>query len=172
MKFNCKPKLGKPIGNINNIFDFVVKDLDNNDVNLSDYKDLNPIIVVNVASLWGLATRNYEELEILYKRYPKLGVLAFPSDQFGDQEYKSNDEIKEFIKNKNVTFPVFGKIDVNGKKENPLYTFLKNKKPGIIGKDIPWNYTKFLCDKGLPVKRFGPQSNPLSFEKEIKKLYK
>tara|TARA_B100001248_G_scaffold128081_1_gene95998 strand:- start:5096 stop:5251 length:156 start_codon:yes stop_codon:yes gene_type:complete len=51
MKFNCKPKLGKPIGNINNIFDFVVKDLDNNDVYLSDYKDLNPIIVVNVASL-------------------------------------------------------------------------------------------------------------------------
>lgn len=97
-------------------------------------------------------------------------MLAFPSDQFGDQEYKSNDEIKEFIKNKNVTFPVFGKIDVNGKNEHPLYTFLKNKKPGAISKDIPWNYTKFLCDKGLPVKRFGPQSNPLSFEKEIKKL--
>ena len=95
MKFNCKPKLGKPIGNINNIFDFVVKDLDNNDVYLSDYKDLNPIIVVNVASLWGLATKNYEELEILYKRYPKLGIFAFPSDEFGDQEYKSNDEIKE-----------------------------------------------------------------------------
>tara|TARA_X000000950_G_scaffold284464_1_gene387657 strand:- start:1323 stop:1658 length:336 start_codon:yes stop_codon:yes gene_type:complete len=109
-------------------------------------------------------------LEILNKRYPNLGILAFPSDQFGDQEYKTNDEIKEFIRKKNITFPVFGKIDVNGKNEHPLYSFLKKKKPGIIGKDIPWNYTKFLCDKGVPVKRFGPQDSPLSFEKEIKKL--
>ncbi len=101
-----------------------------------------------------------------------MGILAFPSGQFGDQEYKSSKEIKEFIKNKNVTFPVFGKIDVNGKNEHPIYTYLKSKKGGIIGKDISWNYTKFLCVNGIPVKRYGPQSNPLSFEKEIKKLYK
>ena len=162
----------KQNGSINNIFDFVVKDLDNKDVYLSEYKNMNPLLIVNVASLWGLAKRNYEELEILYKRYPKLGILAFPSDQFGDQEYKSSKEIKEFIKNKNVTFPVFGKIDVNGKNEHPIYTYLKSKKGGIIGKDISWNYTKFLCVNGIPVKRYGPQSNPLSFEKEIKKLYK
>ena len=170
MKFRCNNKTNKPIGNINSLHDFIVSDLDNKEVNLKKFKDMNPIIVVNVASLWGLASRNYEELEILNKRYPNLGILAFPSDQFGDQEYKTNDEIKEFIRKKNVTFPVFGKIDVNGKNEHPLYSFLKKKKPGIIGKDIPWNYTKFLCDKGVPVKRFGPQDSPLSFEKEIKKL--
>tara|TARA_B100001175_G_C19502002_1_gene638645 strand:+ start:1881 stop:2183 length:303 start_codon:yes stop_codon:yes gene_type:complete len=98
-----------------------------------------------------------------------LIVLGFPSNQFGNQEPKSNKEIQEFVKNKNVTFPVFAKIDVNGSKEDPLYTYLKNKKRGFLSKDITWNYTKFLCIDGVPVKRYGPQENPKSFENDIKK---
>ena len=94
-------------------------------------------------------------------------VIGFPSNQFGNQEPKSNEEIQKFISNKNVTFPVFGKIDVNGKHEDPVYSFLKKNKSGFIGKNITWNFTKFLCVDGIPVDRFGPQENPLSFENKI-----
>ena len=151
------------------IFDFNVKDLDDKIISLDDYKDYNPIIIVNVASKWGLATRNYKELEILYKKYPKLGILAFPSDQFGNQEYKNTKEIKDFLKKQDITFPVFEKIDVNGKNEDPLYTFIKNNSPRTFVKDIPWNYTKFLIVNGRPIKKYLPQTNPLSFESDIVK---
>lgn len=94
-------------------------------------------------------------------------VIGFPSNQFGNQEPKSNEEIQKFISNKNVTFPVFRKIDVNGKDEDPVYSFLKKNKTGFIGKNITWNFTKFLCVDGIPVDRFGPRENPLSFETKI-----
>ena len=96
-------------------------------------------------------------------------ILGFPCNQFGGQEPKSNIEIQEYIRRKNVTFPVLGKIDVNGKNEEPLYRFLKNKKSGLFSKDISWNFTKFLCVNGVPVERYGPQRNPLSFEDDIKR---
>ena len=153
----------------NTIFNFDVLDLNNKKVSLEDFRMYDPIIVVNVASKWGLATRNYKELEILYRKYPKLGVLAFPCDQFGNQEYKTNEEIKNFIKKQNISFPVFGKIDVNGSNEEPLYSYLKNNSSKFFGKDIPWNYTKFLVVNGRPVKRYAPPQNPLSFEDDIKK---
>ena len=94
-------------------------------------------------------------------------ILGFPSNQFGNQEPKSNEEIQEFVKNKNVTFPIFGKIDVNGKNEDPLYTFIKDKKRGVINKNITWNFTKFLCINGIPKERYGPRENPKSFENQI-----
>ena len=95
-------------------------------------------------------------------------ILGFPCNQFGGQEPKSNSEIQNYLLKKNVTFPVFSKIDVNGTNEEPLYSFLKNKQKGFFSKDITWNFTKFLCINGIPVKRYGPQQNPLSFEKDIK----
>lgn len=95
-------------------------------------------------------------------------ILGFPCNQFGNQEPKSNKEIQEFVKNKKITFPVFSKIEVNGKNEEPLYTYLKeNKSSFLFGKDIKWNFTKFLCKDGIPIERFGPQENPLSFENKI-----
>ena len=98
-----------------------------------------------------------------------MGILAFPSDQFGNQEYKNTKEIKDFLKKQDITFPVFGKIDVNGKNEDPLYTFIKNNSPRTFVKDIPWNYTKFLIVNGRPIKKYLPQTNPLSFESDIVK---
>ena len=94
-------------------------------------------------------------------------ILGFPSNQFGNQEPKSNEEIQKFIKNKNITFPVLGKIDVNGNNEDPLYSFLKDKKKGVIVKNITWNFTKFLCINGIPQERYGPKENPKSFENKI-----
>lgn len=96
-------------------------------------------------------------------------VLGFPSEQFGKQEYKTNQEIKDYLKKKKITFPVFGKIDVNGKNEDPLYTYLKSSVSRFFGKEIPWNFSKFLIVNGKPVKRYAPPQNPLSFEDEIKK---
>ena len=171
MKFiSCNSKIRSNI-NKKSIFDFSVKNYKDEMTPLKKYEDSKVVLIVNVASYWGLTNRNYEELQYLYKKYNKDGlvILGFPSNQFGNQEPKSNEEIQEFIRKKNVTFPVFGKIDVNGSKEDPLYTFIKNKKRGTFGKDIPWNFTKFLCVDGIPVERFGPQENPISFESNILK---
>ena len=150
------------------IYDFSVKDANNSLVSLNNYKS-NVALVVNVASYWGLTNRNYEELQYLYKKYNSKGfvVIGFPSNQFGNQEPKSNKEIQEFAKEKGATFPIFGKIDVNGKNADPLYNFLKRSKRGFLKEDISWNFTKFLCVNGVPVKRYGPQENPKSFESDI-----
>jgi len=157
-----------------NIFDFSIKDATGNLVKLSDYNKNNPILIVNVATYWGLTERNYSELQNLYERYKNQGfiVLGFPCNQFGNQERDSNKEIQQFLKKKGITFPVFGKIDVNGQNQDPLYKYLKNKKSDFLGKDIKWNFTKFMCHQGVPVKRYGPQTNPLSFEDDIKNFYK
>jgi len=99
-------------------------------------------------------------------------VLAFPCNQFGGQEPGTNAEVKAFAQDKCPdTFPLFSKIDVNGDNEAPLYSFLKNRQGELLGRNIKWNFAKFLVDRqGQPVARFGPQSSPLSFEEEIVKL--
>jgi len=155
--------------NSKTIYDFKVKDYKDNIVSLKKYEKYKAVIIVNVASYWGLTPQNYEELQYLYEKYESRGlmILGFPSNQFGNQEPKSNEEIQEFVKNKNVTFPIFGKIDVNGKNEDPLYTFMKDKKRGVISKSIAWNFTKFLCINGIPKERYGPKENPKSFENKI-----
>jgi len=165
---NCKIGMTNNFKNPkNSIFDYIVRDCNSKDVKLDIYKNYKNILIVNVASYWGLTNKNYEELEYLYKKYDNLMILGFPCNQFGNQEPKTNKEIQEFVKNKNVTFPVFSKIDVNGNNEDPLYTYLKKNKSSFFGRDIKWNFTKFLCVDGIPVERFGPQRNPLSFEDKI-----
>ena len=94
-------------------------------------------------------------------------ILAFPCNQFGNQERDNDEKIQEFIKKKNINFPVFSKIDVNGNNQHSLYKYLKQQKSDFFGEDIKWNFTKFLCQNGKPIKRYGPQTNPLSFEKDI-----
>ena len=112
------------------IYDFTVKDIKGNDVSLADYKG-KVLLIVNVASKCGL-TPQYEGFEALYLKYKDQGleILAFPCNQFLEQEPGTNEEILDLCSiNYNVTFPLFDKIDVNGKEESPLYTFLKAKAP-------------------------------------------
>ena len=93
----------------------------------------------------------------------------FPSNQF-NQENKSNEELKAYVSEKNIKYDFFGKIILNGSGEEPLYKFLKKKTPGFkLREDINWNFTKFLCINGKPVKRFEPVSSFSSIENEIKK---
>ncbi len=83
-----------------------------------------------------------------------------------------DDEIQEhYYSNYGVTFPLFAKIEVNGKGAHPLYRFLTKEKKGLLGGRIKWNYTKFLVDKeGRVVKRYSPTTPPPQIEKDIRDL--
>ena len=155
------------------IYDFNVKTIDGEEVSMSKYKG-KVLLIVNVASKCGF-TSQYEGLENLYEKYKNQDfmVLGFPSNQFANQEPESNEKIKEFCSlTYDVKFDMFAKIDVNGKNESPLYTFLKNEQKGILGtKDIKWNFTKFLVDKnGNIINRYGSSTTPESIEKDILNL--
>ena len=155
------------------IYNFSVQDAQLKDVSLKDYKG-KVLLVVNVASYCGL-TYQYESLEKLYKKYQNkdFEILGFPCNQFAFQEPGNNKDIKKFCDSKyGITFKIFNKINVNGSKEDPFYTFLKEKKPGVGGtKPIKWNFTKFLINKdGEVVNRFSPQVEPMEIESNILEL--
>ena len=152
-----------------NIYDYVVKNRKNEDVSLSDYKG-KVLLIVNTATGCGF-TPQYEGLENLYKKYHEKGleILDFPCNQFGNQAPGTADEIHEFCQLKyNTSFDQFAKIDVNGENEEPLYTFLKGAKKGLINSNIKWNFTKFLVDKeGNVVERYASTVTPEKIEKKI-----
>ncbi|XP_074596246.1 uncharacterized protein LOC141851398 [Brevipalpus obovatus] len=148
--------------NASSIYDFTAKDLDGNDVSLSKYKGFVTVIV-NVASECGLTKSNYEQLNELHAKYSDAGlkIAAFPCNQFGSQEPGTCAILKNFLKQQNVKFDVFGKIDVNGETAHPLYKYLKQAQHGFITDAIKWNFSKFLVNKqGIPVKRYAPTDEP------------
>ncbi len=153
-------------------YGFVVKNAKNEDVKLSDYIG-KAVLVVNVASKCGF-TNQYEGLQKLYSDYSAKGfvILGFPSNQFFGQEPGSNEDIQSFCKlSYGVNFPVFAKVDVNGKDAIPLYKWL-TKQEKFAGR-ITWNFNKFLINqKGEVVQRFGSKQVPSEIEPEIKKLLK
>jgi len=156
-----------------NIYDFNVTDINDNEVSMSKYRD-KVLLIVNVASECGF-TPQYEGLEKLYQDYQEQGfmVLGFPSNQFGKQEPKSNEEIYFFCQGSyDVHFDMFAKIDVNGENAIPLYKYLKQQQSGILWTEaIKWNFTKFLVDrKGMVVKRYAPSTKPQEIAKDIEKL--
>lgn len=157
---------------MNELYNYSVKNSKNEEVQLSKYEG-KVLVIVNTASKCGF-TGQYEQLQQLYDQYNKQGleIIAFPCNQFGEQEQGSNEEIHEFCQlNYGLSFPVYSKIEVNGENEDPLYTYLKSEKKGLLGKDIKWNFTKFIIDReGTVIKRFGPQTNPLKMTKDIEKL--
>ena len=155
------------------IYDFSVKDAGLKEISLEVYKE-KILLIVNVASYCGL-TYQYEGIENLYKKYKEHGfeVLAFPCNQFAFQEPGTNEEIKKFCDVKyGVTFKIFDKIHVNGSKSDPVYQFLKEQSPGVVGTtQIKWNFTKFLINKnGEVIERFSPQAEADEIEAGIKKL--
>jgi glutathione peroxidase len=142
---------------------FVVKDIDGKDVNLSQYQG-KVVMIVNVASKCG-NTPQYEQLEALHKKYADKGlvILGFPANEFGKQEPGTNAQIKEFCTSTyQVDFPMFSKIVVKGKGQADLYKFLTSKKtdPDHAG-EITWNFEKFLVGRnGQVVERFKPKTKP------------
>ena len=152
------------------IYDIPLTKLNGTPTTLAPFKG-KVLLIVNVASKCGL-TPQYAGLEALHRKYQDQGfeVLGFPCNQFGGQEPGTPDEIHNFCTTTfNVTFPLFGKIDVNGDGTHPLYQLLKSEQAGILGTEsIKWNFTKFLVDRtGKVLQRFAPTDTPESLETAI-----
>jgi glutathione peroxidase len=154
-------------------YDFNATTIKEQEISLSQYKG-KVLLIVNVASKCGF-TNQYTGLEKLYKKYKaqNFEILAFPSNQFNEQEPGTAKEIQEFCEiNYGITFPLFKKINVNGEKALPLFKYLKKEAKGFLGTEsIKWNFTKFLVNKkGKVVARYGSTTKPKELDKEIKKL--
>jgi len=146
-----------------NAFDFQATSLDGHLVDLATWRG-KVLLVVNTASKCGF-TPQYQGLETLYRglRERGLEVLGFPCNQFGAQEPGTPDEIGAFCeKNYGVSFPMFAKVDVNGRDAHPLWQHLKAAAAGVLGTEaIKWNFTKFLVGRdGSVIKRYAPQTKP------------
>jgi len=155
------------------VHDYTAKTIDGEDRTLSDYKG-RVMVIVNTASKCGF-TPQYKGLEKVFRDFRGRGlvVLGFPCDQFGHQEPGDENEIKKFCSlNYDVSFPMFSKVDVNGDHAHPLFKYLKNEAPGLLGsRGIKWNFTKFLVDKsGKVIKRYGSMDKPESIIKDIERL--
>lgn len=151
------------------IADFQMTTLAGDEHDLGDYLG-KVVLVVNTASECGF-TPQYAGLEELWQRYREQGlvVLGFPCNQFGGQEPGSESEIGAFCeRNYGVTFPMFAKIDVNGKDAHPLYRWLRSERGGLLGSAIKWNFTKFLVGRdGQVLQRFAPTAEPASLAPHI-----
>ena len=155
-----------------NIYDFKVRNAKGVEVPMTEYQG-KVLLIVNTATGCGF-TPQYEGLQKLYDKYKDKGleILDFPCNQFGHQAPGTEEEIQEFCTLKyKITFPLFAKIDVNGKDAAPLFTFLKNQKGGFLGDDIKWNFTKFLVTRdGKVIERYAPVTKPEKIENDILKL--
>jgi len=145
------------------IYEIEVKTIDGKAQRLADYRG-KTLLIVNVASQCGF-TPQYAGLEALYRKYRDRGfvVLGFPCNQFGRQEPGTEQEIQQFCSSTyDVTFPLFAKVEVNGKATHPLYSRLKSASPGLLGTEaIKWNFTKFLVNgNGEVVERYAPSVTP------------
>jgi glutathione peroxidase len=155
------------------IYDFRAATLQGTDKPLSDFKG-QVVLIVNTASKCGF-TPQYKGLETIYKQYQDQGlvVLEFPCNQFQKQEPGTDEEIQQFCElNFGVTFPLYSKIEVNGADAHPLFQYLTEALPGLLGtKAVKWNFTKFLIDReGKPIKRFAPKTAPDKIVADIEAL--
>ena len=157
------PDLGVPT-----LTDFSARALDGNDIDLATYAG-QVTLVVNTATKCGY-TGQLTGLQALHDEYAGQGfaVLGFPSDQF-KQEPVADDEMAAVCqRNYGVSFPMFAKINVNGRGSHPLYTWLRSQKRGLLGGRINWNFTKFLLDRnGQVVARYGPTTEPKDIARDI-----
>jgi glutathione peroxidase len=155
------------------IYDFSATLLNGEDVSLSRWRG-QVLLIVNTASECGF-TPQYAGLEDLYEQFGDEGfsVLGFPCNQFGGQEPGSSTQIADFCtRNYHVSFPIFGKVEVNGPEAHPLFQYLRKEKAGLLGTEaIKWNFTKFLVNRnGEPVARYAPATKPQDLKPTIEKL--
>lgn len=155
------------------VHDFTVHTIEGTEQSLGDHRG-KVLLIVNVASRCGL-TPQYTALEALQRKHAARGfsVLGFPCNQFGGQEPGTEAQILEFCTlNYEVSFPMYGKVEVNGEGTHPLYAHLKSAAPGLLGSEsLKWNFTKFLVDReGRVVRRYAPTDSPESIEKDIEAL--
>jgi glutathione peroxidase len=155
---------------MSSVYDFTAETLDGKPAPLAQYRG-RVLLIVNTASQCGF-TPQYEGLQKLYDKYEKRGlvVLGFPCNQFGAQEPGDAQQIASFCDlNYGVTFPMMRKIDVNGPNAHPLYKYLTEAAPGLLGtRAIKWNFTKFLVSRdGARITRYAPTDTPAQIEADI-----
>jgi glutathione peroxidase len=159
--------------NAHTIADFTATLPSGEEISLADRQG-KVLLVVNTASKCGF-TPQYAGLEKLWEDFGPRGfeVLAFPCNQFGHQEPGSAEEIAQFCQvNFGLSFPLMGKVEVNGEGATPLYRWMKDHAPGLLGtKAIKWNFTKFLIDRqGKVVRRYAPTDKPEALRADIERL--
>ncbi|MEK4513304.1 glutathione peroxidase [Paenibacillus sp. FSL K6-2524] len=152
------------------LYDIEVKTIKGEVQTLESYRG-KVLLIVNTATKCGFAPQ-FKGLQDLYDTYKDEGfaVLGFPCGQFANQEPGTNEEVAAACElNFGVNFPLFSKVDVKGKDIHPLFQWLTNEAPGVLGtKSIKWNFTKFLIDQqGKVVKRFGPKDTPAQITSHI-----
>lgn len=142
--------------------DFSATSLTGETIPFSRYRG-QVVLIVNTASRCGF-TPQYRGLEELYQLYRQAGlvVLGFPCNQFGGQEPGDATAIQKTCSlDYGVTFPMFAKVDVKGPHAHPLFPWLTARLPGLLGRDIKWNFTKFLVGRdGTPLRRYAPLTRP------------
>ncbi len=151
---------------LSSFYELTAKDISGEDILMSTFKD-KKILIVNVASECGY-TPQYKELQKLYDEYKNnLHILAFPSNDFLNQEPGSNKQIKNFCEvNFGIKFDIFEKISVKGNNISPIYRWLSNKSEnGWNNRQPIWNFCKYLIDEnGTLIGFWGPSVTPLSNE--------
>jgi len=144
------------------VYDFTLNDIDGKPVSLSQFRG-KALLLVNTASFCG-NTPQYSDLEKMYEQYKEKGfeILAFPANNFGQQEPGTNAEIKDFCYTKySLSFPLFGKISVKGADKHPLYRYLTEQSP--FPGEVEWNFQKYLVDRsGKVVARYHHRTKPLA----------
>ncbi|MNC03964.1 Hydroperoxy fatty acid reductase gpx1 [compost metagenome] len=178
------------------VYQYNARSIRGKETSLEQYKD-KVLLIVNTASKCGF-TPQYSDLQKLYEKYQDQGlqILGFPSNQFGEQEPGSNEEVNVFCQiNYGVSFPLFEKVDVKGEHTHPLFTYLteqagfegfdvadsngkllhtmlQERDPSALANDeIKWNFTKFLIDRqGNVVKRYESPVDPMDLEPAIRQL--
>lgn len=154
------------------LYDFQARSIDGTTRSLADLRG-HVVLIVNTASQCGF-TPQFAGLESLWQKYKDRGlaVIGFPSNEFGHQDPGSNEEILQFCQaHYGVSFPMMAKIEVNGANAHPLYRWLKEQAPGLLGTEgIKWNFTKFLVGRdGRVLSRYAPTDKPESLERDIEK---
>ncbi len=154
------------------VYDFEAQGINGKSVALEHYRG-QVLLIVNTASACGF-TPQFAGLQALHQRYGAQGlaVLGFPCNQFGAQDSGSNAEIASFCqRNYGVDFPMMAKIDVNGRAAHPLWQWLSQEAPGLLGsRAIKWNFTKFLLGRdGVVRKRYAPTDSPQSLTSDIER---
>ena len=155
---------------MSSIYDFSALSIDGKPADLGTQRG-KVLLIVNTASECGF-TPQFAGLEALWKAYRDRGlvVVGFPCNQFGGQDPGANDQIASFCElNYGVSFPMMAKVDVNGEQAHPLWKWLTEQAPGLLGsRAIKWNFTKFLVGRdGKVIKRYAPTDKPESLKKDI-----
>lgn len=154
------------------IYDLSFKDTTGREISLGEFK-YEVVLIVNTATKCGLAPQ-FEGLEQLHQDYKGKGlvVIGFPCDQFAGQEPETNETMVRVCQlNFGVTFQLSEKIDVNGPNTHPIFKYLKDHSKSALGKEIKWNFTKFLVSSdGRTIKRFAPTTEPEAMRQSIEKL--